>query len=100
MVTVHGNGHLKTKTKQQNNKTDKIRKRILQNACYKFYLLKKKIRLQLAGNDVSISIFVLVVGYFGNVPGVLLTWTEHLWLKEKKMLQYSVSSIWRLVCAC
>lgn len=97
MATVHGNGHLKTKTKQQNrqNKKKNFAKCILQ-----VLSTKKKLRLQLAGNDVSISIFVLVVGYFGNVPGVLLTWTEHLWLKEKKMLQYSVSSIWRLVCAC
>ena len=73
----------------------------MQNAYDKFYLLKKKrLRLLLAGNNVSISIFVLVVGYFGNFPRELLTWTEHLWSKEKKMLQYSVSSIWRLVCAC
>lgn len=75
MATVHGNGHLKTK---KNNKTDKIRKRIMQNAYDKFYLLKKRLRLLLAGNNVSISIFVLVVRYFGNVPRELLTWTEHL----------------------
>ena len=75
MATVHGNGHLKTK---KTNKTDKIRKRIMQNAYDKFYLLKKRLRLLLAGNNVSISIFVLVVGYFGNVPRELLTWTEHL----------------------
>ena len=40
MATVHGNGHLKTKTKQQNNKTDQIREKIMQNAYDKFYLLK------------------------------------------------------------